>query len=544
MDSTSVGHGRHGVAMSAISRRQLFRTSSYWGLGTVGSAVFAACNGAKPVAEKVPVEKSVLGVQTPEALVGKRETQVPVEPVEKVTARIFIEPPVVEKVVQAVPQRVTVVIRLANDHSSGSRGDSMKWALEKFAAEKPHISIRFEPQNHDYREPFSLHAAAGTSADVAMLDGGFFNSWVHRGGFTAISEALTTFEAWNPSRWYAPPDEMSVGQFDDDRFSHKSPHATGYQGVMFGMPYQGNINGAIYNFTLMEEKGIPAPIEGKHHLENEAWDLFRKGTDPEAGTYGLQMHPNPWIVWASWARGTQTSGNHMYRAPDQLTWDLFNDGGDRGFELAIRTLRNEQVAVPLDEIKTVAGAFSDPFSAGKQVRHWTSGGLGDLTRDVGSRFEWGLGPMEEGDNGPHPHHFTNQGHYCMAEATTNGVVEECTETLLFLAGERVQGRIATDRGSLPMLKTVVASDEFKAGPPANHGYYKTWMDKEDHHHWQNGHPGWWEWYEAFRAADSAFAGDVSADEGMSRVIDTSDRALKNSYEDYVRWRNWVEALST
>jgi len=120
---------------------------------------------------------------------------------------------------------------------------------------------------------------------------------------------------------------------------------------------------------------------------------------------------------------------------------------------------------------------------------------------------------------------------------------ECSETLLFLAGESVQGRIAIDRGSLPMLKTVVASDEFKEGAPDNHGYYKTWMDRDDHHHWQNGHPGWWEWYEAFTAADSAFAGQVSGEEGMLQIIKTSDRALSNSYEAYVRWKDWVRTLT-
>ena len=529
--------------MSATSRRKLFYISTRAAFAAFGPVVLAACNGTQPAAENMPVETPVLGVQTPEALAPKIETRAPVRPVEKVSTRIVEKTPVVQKVVQGVPQRVTAVIRLANDHSSGSRGAAMRWALQQLSQEKPHIAIRFEPKNYDFGEAFSLHAAAGTRADIAMLDGGFFNSWVHRGAFSPISEALETFDEWNAERWYAPPDEMSVGQFDDDRFSRKAPHVMGYQGVMFGLPYQGNINGAIYNFTLMEQQGIPAPIEGKHRLEKEAWDLFMQGTDPEAGTYGLQMHPNPWIVWGSWARGTQVSGNHMYRAPDQLSWDLFNDGGDRGFELAIKTLRDGPIAVPLDNIKTVAGEFSSPFSAGNQVRHWTSGGLGDLNKEVGSRFAWGLGPVEEGNNGPHPHHFTNQGHYCMAAATTNGIVEECTETLLFLAGESVQGRIAIDRGSLPMLKTVVASDEFKEGAPDNHGYYKTWMDRDDHHHWQNGHPGWWEWYEAFTAADSAFAGQVSGEEGMLQIIKTSDRALSNSYEAYVRWKDWVRTLT-
>ena len=101
-----------------------------------GPVVLAACNGTQPAAENMPVETPVLGVQTPEALAPKIETRAPVGPVEKVTTRILEKTPVVQKVVQPVPQRVTAVIRLANDNHllSLTRKGAVKGCEGKYLA--------------------------------------------------------------------------------------------------------------------------------------------------------------------------------------------------------------------------------------------------------------------------------------------------------------------------------------------------------------------------------------------------------------------------
>ena len=538
-----------------MTRRELLRLGGVAALGMSGGVAFSACGDTQVVATEVPVESVVIKEVEVDKVVTQQVEKVVAREVEAdVVTQAVVQVPVeriVEKIVtreiettvevEALPQRPQAVIRLANDHASGARGATMKWALDAFHRQSPHIAIKFEPPGHLYAETFALLIQAGDQPELALLDGGFLNTWVHHDGFARIDGALNKHPDWEPTKWYAPPDEMSVGQFDDDRAAHPAPHTRGYQGVMYGLPYQGNINGVIYNFTLLEQQGIPMPLEGSYHLEREAADLFVQATDPETGTYGLRMHPNAWLIWGSWARAMQNTGNHMYRAPDQLRWDIFNDGGDRGFALAVDTIRSG-VAMPLDQIASVAGEAGSPFAAGKQARHWTAGGLGNSIRHIEDQFAWGLGPVEEGDRGPFPHHFTNQGHYCTATAERNGLVEECTETLLFFAGPQVQGRIAIDRGSLPMLKSVIQSDAFKAGPPQNHGYYRTWMDKTDHHHWQTGHPNWWEWYESFRAAAPPFSGEMSIEAGMQRIIDISNRVLADTRQAYDSWKSWIEAL--
>ena len=90
--------------MSATSRRKLFYISTRAAFAAFGPVVLAACNGTQPAAENMPVETPVLGVQTPEALAPKIETRAPVRPVEKVSTRIVEKTPVVQTVVQGVPQ--------------------------------------------------------------------------------------------------------------------------------------------------------------------------------------------------------------------------------------------------------------------------------------------------------------------------------------------------------------------------------------------------------------------------------------------------------
>ena len=299
-----------------VTRRQMLRIGGSAALGISGAVALAACGETQVVTREVPVDRVVVKEVEVEKIVTQQvekivtqevervvRQEVPVEkivevqkvvevPVEKIVEKVVtreVEKVVeVEKIVEveAMPVRQTAVLRLANDHSSGARGAAMSWALEKFAQQFPHIGIKFEPQDHLYIDSFSINIAAGSQPELALLDGGFFNTWVHRGGFARIDGALAKHPDWDPSKWYSPPDEMTVGQFDDDRAARPAPHTTGYEGAQFGMPYQGNINGKVFNFTMLEEKGIPMPVEGSFHLEREAWDLFMQASDEETGTYG------------------------------------------------------------------------------------------------------------------------------------------------------------------------------------------------------------------------------------------------------------------
>ncbi len=90
-----------------------------------------------------------------------------------------------------------------------------------------------------------------------------------------------------------------------------------------------------------------------------------------------------------------------------------------------------------------------------------------------------------------------------------------------------------------MYKSVIELDEFKAGPPENHGYYKTWMDKTDHHHWQNGHPNWWEWFDGWRGgADRSFIGEATLEEVREALMAASNNILESQHDVRLDYKAW------
>ncbi|MBM4438404.1 MAG: extracellular solute-binding protein, partial [Actinobacteria bacterium] len=351
--------------------------------------------------------------------------------------------------------------------------------------------------------------------------------------------ALKKQKAWDPQKWYFTPDEYTLNLSD----TPSDIQLTGIKGPQWGMPYQGNINGLIYNMTMMEKAGVPWPTEGKYGYLKEFLESLKKVTDASKEQYGIQMHSNGWIVWGTWARALQGSGNHMWRNADATKWDIFNDGGDKGYTLAIDTIHKYKVAPRIEDTKKLAGEIGDPFSAGKLMISWTGGGIGSQIVRIKDRFKWGLGPMAEGPRGSGPHHFTDQPHMVTNSAEKNKNVEASTTFVLFFADELVQGRIAIDRGSLPMVKSIIAGKEMAAPPPENHGtYYKKWMDQKGNHHWQNAHPAWWEWYAAFDASAKGFAGAETAEQSIRTVIKASDDVLAKTKKQYDEYKKWLGTL--
>ena len=527
---------------SALSRRSILRAGGAAAAGAAGVAILAACGETQVVTKEVPVEKTIIKEVPVEKIVTQVVERIVTQEVEKTVEKVVTQIVEVEKIVSAEPQAISAVIRFASDHTSGPRGAAMSWALDRFKQTNPGIIIKLEPQSDLYMDSFGIQISAGTQAELALLDGGFIQQWVQAGAFTQINETLAKHADWDPNRWYFTPDEYSVVFAD----SPTDVHLTGIAGPQWGMPYQGNINGFMYNMTMMEAAGIEWPTAGKWGLEAEFLDAIKKGTDPSNEVYGLQMNYNGWVVWGSWARATQNSGQHMWRTPDGSRWDIFEDGGDRGYTVAIETIHTHKVAPPLADTKKLSGDVGDPFSAGKVMITWTGGGVGNQTTRINNRFAWGLGMIPEGpnDRGEAPHHFTDQPHMASNAAESNGTVEQSVEVLMFFAGEEVQGRIAVDRGSLPLLKSVIESPEQEASPPENHGMYKQWMDKVGNHHWQNAHPAWWEWYQAFEAPQKAFNGEETPEQSIEAVITISDGVLAETQAQYDEYKTWIGTLSS
>ena len=552
-----------------VTRRQMLRMGGTAALGISGAVALAACGETQVVTKEVPVDRVVVKEIEVEKIVTQQvekivtqevervvRQEVPVEkvvevqkvvevPVEKVVEKVVTREveKIVEKVVEveAMPQRVSAVIRMAHDHSSGPRGAAMSWALDKFAQQFPHIAIKFEPQNHLYMESFGIQIAGGSQAQVALLDGGFVNQWLQPGGFTQINGALAKHPEWDPTRWYFSPDEYTVNFTDTQPALTRQP----IQGPQFGMPYQGGLYGLTMNFSMAEAKGIPQPVPGSWDLETDFIEAAKQATDPETGDWGHWMHSHPALEWGAWAFGLSDSGTRMYRNPEGTHFEAFEDGGDRGYRLAVATIHEHGVSFTPENHGQVAGEFGDAFSAGKVLIGFHGGGVGSTIPRVGDRFKWGLIPNPEGPRGSIPYWFSNQPHMVTNSAETDGSTEAAVEVVMFLAGADVQGRIAVDRGNAPVLKETFDGAELNAGPPDNHAQgLKDLIERDDHRGWQGAHPHWWEWYVWVTTAQNAFSGVETAEQSLESVVAASDRVLETTKDDYDSYKAWATSLTS
>ena len=308
----------------AISRRRLLRVGGV-GLGAAGALTLAACGETQVVTKEVPVETIVVKEVPVETVVTKTEIkEVPVERVvtqtqvqvkevevekvvekivEKIVEKVVTKEVVVEKLVEAPPQQQTTRLVFVHDHTSGPRGNAMKWSLDMFAAKFPHIDVKFTPQPEKFAESFGPQIAAGTQGEVALLGDGMVAAWAAAGAWALINPVLAKHPDFDPLNWYYDGDAYSLN-FQD---TVPIDILDGLRGPMFGMPYQGNVNGHHINLTMMEAAGIEFPTKGNWQLEGQFLEDLKKATDPDTETFGLWALPHAWLQWGHGPGGSPTT---------------------------------------------------------------------------------------------------------------------------------------------------------------------------------------------------------------------------------------------
>ena len=516
------------MSFAALSRRRLVKSLGAGALGAAGAALLAAC-GETPAAEvETMVEKEV-----PVERAATKEAVKAVTVARTVTRQVQAE-----KVVEAQPTPQTQTLQFQTDHTSGSRGSAVAWALARFYAQNPNIIVRYVPAPTDVSVVYGTMVAAGSLPEAALMSGWFATGWYTAGAFTNIDDVLAKQDGYNAQDWYYPGDSSGVDFADTLPYGHLD----GLRGKQFGMPYQGNTNGQHINLQIMEEAGIQWPTPGNWHLEQQYLDDLRKATDPDTNTFGIEVgggNGGSWTQWNPWGWALADDPNIMYRSADGMRTTCWDSGADRGVRLAVDLIAVHKVSPALGESRELAGEFRDLFSAGKLLTARNGGAVGSTISRVADRFPWSMAPMPEGPRGPVPHEITEQPHMIANTAQLNGTTEAATQFVLFMAGPEVQGRIAVDRGSMPLRKDVMASPELAAGPPQRHGMWKDYLEQPDARHRQMGYPAWLEWINSWRNVDAAHAGDLTIDELMERSLTRADRVLSENVEAYQELKTYI-----
>ena len=94
-----------------------------------------------------------------------------------------------------------------------------------------------------------------------------------------------------------------------------------------------------------------------------------------------------------------------------------------------------------------------------------------------------------------------------------------------------------------MFKDVLTSPAFEAGPPENHGLFRTYVEEDPNPRSQQlGHPAWLEWWEVWFAPSQILNGEQTVDEAMGKRVEQSNLILEQSAEAYQELKDYIAGL--
>jgi multiple sugar transport system substrate-binding protein len=395
-----------------------------------------------------------------------------------------------------------VKIRLATDWLSGARGDTMKVALDLWRQQQPLIEVVVESITGDYYTAVNTQLAAGTIQEVLLFEGNFFYSFKDQGAFTAVDESLKKLKV-NMADYTLVP-----GIYQD-------------KGKQYGMPFQLVCSGWFYNVALFQERGVKPPAD------TWTWDDAQAAaqalTAPDKQQYGLMVSNSSQF---SWGPLLFSAGARWHNA-DKTKTLLADQGGLDAFQWVIDLIYKYRVSPAPAQVAEVRGAAASPFAAGK-VGMLTGGlqSVGNMVAQVQGRFPWAIMPTPK-----HPKTkkatqvWNDQPHVLTNAAKKGNVVDQATQLIVFLAGEAAQGRVAVDRGSIPVLKRLQTAGDFLKSPPD--GMKQVSANLADPDIQTPGYiKGWDEWMKAINdEVGKAFAGDVAATQALRNAVTAADAVL-------------------
>jgi len=401
-------------------------------------------------------------------------------------------------VTAARAQGDTTELTLATDWTDGARGSILEQAIAEFQTQFPQYSVTVEPIGGDYYDALAVQLAGGTAADVMLFSGAFFVNFQEQGAFADITASL---EALN----------VDLSQYTS------VPSAFEVEGRQYGMPFQLTITTWFANIDMFEAAGVPLPEEGW------TWDEMLEAatalTIPDEEQFGVWMSNSAESQWGPLV--LSAGGN--WRNAEQTQTALGDGDGFEGFKFAVELVTEHQVSpTPAQTVALATAATDSPFVAGRTaMAAANSGAVGNLATVVGDRFRWQPIPQPVYPaTGGLRTTYNDQPHVVNANAQD---IEGATQLAVFLASEFVQGLVAEQRGSTPVLRDLQQDERYLAPPPPNMEQIgKNLEFAED----LGFHRNWLEWYRAIHSAtDLAFIGEASPEEAFENAIAAGDAVL-------------------
>ena len=385
-------------------------------------------------------------------------------------------------------------IELGSYFNSGPRLDFMKTVIDRFQQANPAVTVRFDPvPSAQYWTTMQVRLAGNTAPDVLIGSGATFIEFAENGGWKAVDSYLQT-------------DKFSLDDY------YQQPKIFTWQGKQYGLPFMENVTIFVYNKTMFQTAGVPAP--------SDAWtwtdmlDAAKKLTKP--GQFGLIIPDGFEFAWWTflWSHG----GDSI--SPDFKKTTLSDPKSVEAFQWLVDLKLVQQVSPKEGDTSLGDG---DPFTNNKVAM--TAAGTGSLGNWLTSiqHFEWDLF-YPPADPTTNKRIVSSNGNpYLMTKDTKHP--DQAWLMLKHLAGVPTQQLIAQTKIAMPTLISVATdANGFMKAPPASMKY--TDMDMKVSHD-DEFHKFWSDWYsEITKQMLPAFKGEKTVQDAAKAADQAGDVILQ------------------
>ena len=370
------------------------------------------------------------------------------------------------------------------------------------------VSLEYEAggsESSSYQDVLKTELSSGTAPDVFWIPGTDIADFAQRGLILDMREIA------EGSDGYAGDDAYYEGPME---FLTYDPESDASGEALWGLPRDVSTFALYTNLDLIEQAGVPSPIELAENGEWN-WEAFRQIAEATGGiddqTFGFGM--NAW--WANYGFWVESGGGSFFDE-DRTACAVDSPESIEGLEF-MSGLYQDQLAVPYGEDS------EPPFLAG-QVAMFMNGRWATPGTRASADFEWDVAPLPEGPGGPANWLFW--GAYVVNANTED---PEAAFTLLTeLTSPEVQLEIASLGANIPSrTDSEDTLDQFLTfSPPSNNQAYLDGLQQDP----ATEGPLWNGDWPAFDGAlgpaiTEVLAGDQSLDDFQSNICGQLDETF-------------------
>ncbi len=342
-------------------------------------------------------------------------------------------------VAQTTGEKIT--LRLWS-HSGPAFQEANKALIDKFAAQNPNITVKYETFDYDtYIQNLQTSMAAGTEADVIEMFGTWTCSYANGGRLAPVPTDVMTYDQAQQIYYKAPLDGYYCG------------------GKLYGLPQEFNLEngGAVVNPELFQKHGVPYPPQWKTFADLVA--DAKKMTEFDAGKMtraGFHFTSGDGIAFTFLAGILEQGGS--YFAADGKHFNFDSKEARKIAQLMVDLAQKEKVVDPVlfnnDANQDIAGTFYPGNVAIGFVGSWAAGEARSMYPD--KKYDYAQIPTYFGGE----RRFAADSGWGKVVSVNTKHPAEAWQLAKFMAVERDNAELwNADTGTIPAQKAIVSSPD-------------------------------------------------------------------------------------